>query len=183
VTSIYVTHDQVEAMTLGDRICVMEKGRVQQIGRPRDIYETPATSFVAEFLGAPRMNLLPATLSGDQLDCGPFRLPRPKGTIPDRVLVGVRPEAVRIVESGGAELEVAIAEPLGAETHLLLRAGTADEPFELRARIGGFDPRPAGQRVRVSLDDAKLHLFDPARGGARLESKPGRHDESPPEVV
>ncbi|MEA2753517.1 MAG: sn-glycerol 3-phosphate transport system ATP-binding protein, partial [Myxococcales bacterium] len=77
VTAIYVTHDQVEAMTLADRICVMQKGKVLQIGKPREIYERPATSFVATFLGTPRMNLVEGSVSGDVITCGPFRVPAP----------------------------------------------------------------------------------------------------------
>jgi multiple sugar transport system ATP-binding protein len=162
-TAMYVTHDQVEAMTLADRICVMEKGKVLQIATPREIYEKPATSFVATFLGAPKMNLLEGRPSGDALACGPFLVPRPAFSMPDRVAVGVRPEDVRLVPAG-VELEVVIAEPLGAETHLLLRAGDV----ELRARAPGFDPRPPGSRVYVSLEGAKLHYFDASDGGRRI---------------
>jgi ABC-type sugar transport system ATPase subunit len=178
-TVMYVTHDQVEAMTLADRICVMRKGRVLQIATPREIYERPATSFVATFLGAPKMNLLDARVDGQTLACGPFHVDRPAFSLPERVVVGVRPEDVRIVGDGDAteptyqgrphaspdvELEVVIAEPLGAETHLLLRAGDV----QLRARAAGFDPRPPGSRVRVSLDGARLHYFDGAGDGRRI---------------
>jgi multiple sugar transport system ATP-binding protein len=164
VTAMYVTHDQVEAMTLADRICVMKKGEVLQIDTPRAIYERPATSFVATFLGAPRMNLLPARVTEGALEAGPFRLPKPDAALPERVTVGVRPEDVRIVEEGGTPLDVVLAEPLGAETHLVLRTGD----IELRARAPGFDPRPPGSTVRVSLDGAKLHLFRADDEGRRL---------------
>jgi multiple sugar transport system ATP-binding protein len=164
VTAMYVTHDQVEAMTLADRICVMEKGKVLQIATPREIYEKPRTSFVATFLGAPRMNLLDARIDGDVLVAGPFRLPRPPGKLPDRVVVGVRPEDVKLADSGAA-LEVVVAEPLGAETNLVLRTGDV----ELRARAPGFDPRAPGSTIHVSLDGARLHFFDPSRDGARIE--------------
>src|SRR5690606_2478803 len=80
VTAIYVTHDQVEAMTLADRICIMKKGEIQQIAPPREIYERPATSFVGTFIGAPKMNLLEGTVSGDTIEAGPFRLAAPSGT-------------------------------------------------------------------------------------------------------
>src|SRR5690606_17411409 len=116
------------------RICVMQKGRVLQIGAPRSIYEDPETSFVAGFLGSPRMNLLDAEVEGDVLTCGPFRLPKPPGAPPRALVVGVRPEAIAVGEAadatrggdGGdvagsdgatATLAVAIAEPLGADTH------------------------------------------------------------------
>ncbi|MBX3189067.1 MAG: ABC transporter ATP-binding protein [Labilithrix sp.] len=168
-TAIYVTHDQVEAMTLADRICVMKAGKVLQIAPPRTIYEAPATSFVATFLGTPRMNLIEGKANGDVLSCGPFALPRPEGlgVLPDRVVVGARPEDVRLVAEGtegAVRFEVAIAEPLGAETHLVL----AREKVELRARAPGFDPRPPGAEIYVTIDPSRLHVFDPARDGARI---------------
>jgi len=155
VTAVYVTHDQVEAMTLADRICVMQKGRIEQVAPPRTIYETPATRFVAGFIGAPKMNLLEAKDGR----CGPFSLATPK----PHVLVGVRPEDVK-VDGDGEALELVVAEPLGAETHFLLRGGGV----ELRARVPGFDPRPPGAKVKVSLDGARLHFFAADDTGARL---------------
>jgi multiple sugar transport system ATP-binding protein len=167
VTVLYVTHDQVEAMTLGDRICVMRKGEVLQIATPREIYERPATSFVAAFLGTPKMNLLDGIAGKGTVVCGPFCLDVPRRALPDRVVVGVRPEDVRLVPEGAegaAKMTVAVAEPLGAETHLLLRAGD----LELRARAPGFDPRPMGSEVTVSLASAKLHFFGADDAGKRL---------------
>jgi multiple sugar transport system ATP-binding protein len=169
VTAIYVTHDQVEAMTLADRICVMQKGKVLQIAPPRTIYEAPATSFVATFLGTPRMNLIEGRRSGDVLSCGPFAIPTPAqlGALPDELVIGVRPEDVRVVPEGtdgAARFEVAIAEPLGAETHLVLRQG----PVELRVRAPGFDPRPPGTAAYVTIDPARVHVFDPKKDGARI---------------
>ena len=168
VTAIYVTHDQVEAMTLADRICIMRKGEIQQVAAPRRIYEEPATSFVATFIGAPRMNLLEGRLDGGRITCGPFVLAAPPDRpLPDRVVVGVRPEDVRLVDpsaAGATKLEVVVAEPLGAETNFVLRAGDA----ELRARGPGFDPRAKGSSVHVSLAQAPLHFFEPGEGGARI---------------
>ena len=166
VTAVYVTHDQVEAMTLASRICVMRKGRIEQVATPRTIYEAPATSFVASFIGAPKMNLLEASSSGE---CGPFRIDVPRG-LPERVLVGVRPEDVRLVAAdapGAAQLEVAIAEPLGAETNFVLRAPGG---VELRTRAPGFDPRSPGSPVHVSLAGARLHFFAADDDGKRLEA-------------
>jgi multiple sugar transport system ATP-binding protein len=169
VTAIYVTHDQVEAITLADRISIMNKGQIQQVAPPREIYERPATSFVGTFVGAPKLNLLEGKVSGGTIECGPFRLAAPEGKkLPDRVVVGVRPEDVRLVGEGApdaTELTVAIAEPLGAETNFVLRA--AD--IELRVRAPGFDPRAAGSPVHVSLDRAPLHLFSADEGGRRIE--------------
>jgi multiple sugar transport system ATP-binding protein len=168
VTAIYVTHDQVEAMTLADRICVMQKGRVLQIAPPREIYERPATSFVATFLGTPRMNLVDARADGDELAVGPFRVARPSlASVPERLVVGVRPEDVHLAkegDAGAARFEVAVSEPLGAETHLVLRAGEV----ELRVRAPGFDPRPPGTEVHVTIDASRMHLFAATPEGTRL---------------
>ena len=168
VTAIYVTHDQVEAMTLADRICIMRKGQIQQVAPPRQIYEAPATSFVATFIGAPKMNLLEGRVDAGIITCGPFKLAAPVDKrLPERVVVGVRPEDVRLVdanEDGASKLEVAVAEPLGAETNFVLRAGDS----ELRARAPGFDPRAKGSSIHVSLARAPLHFFEPGEGGARI---------------
>ena len=161
VTAIYVTHDQVEAMTLADRICVMKKGHVLQIAPPREIYEAPATSFVGTFLGTPRMNLLDGVIEGDVIACGPFRLARPPRVSAQKVQIGVRPENVHLT-GDGAPFEVVASEPLGAETHLVLRA----EGVELRLRTPGFDPRPIGSSVLVRIDPERMHVFD--ADGARL---------------
>jgi multiple sugar transport system ATP-binding protein len=166
-TAIYVTHDQVEAMTLADRICVMQKGNVLQIAPPREIYERPATSFVATFLGTPRMNLIEGRVAEDAVEAGPFRLARPEGASASQaVVIGVRPEDVHLAkegEGGAARFVVTVSEPLGAETHLVLRAGDV----ELRVRAPGFDPRPPGTSVFVTLDASRMHLFAAGAGGAR----------------
>jgi multiple sugar transport system ATP-binding protein len=167
VTAIYVTHDQVEAMTLADRICVMQKGSVLQIAAPREIYERPATSFVATFLGTPRMNLIDGKVQGDELACGPFRLAKPAAATAADVVVGIRPEDVHLAREGDAgacRFEVAVAEPLGAETHLVLRTGDV----ELRVRAPGFDPRAPGTPVWVTIDASRIHLFAATRAGTRL---------------
>ncbi|HVJ95165.1 MAG TPA: ABC transporter ATP-binding protein, partial [Labilithrix sp.] len=168
VTAIYVTHDQVEAMTLADRICIMNKGEIQQVAPPRTIYEEPATSFVATFIGAPKMNLLEGVRTGDTISAGPFKLAARSGSLlQERFVIGVRPEDVRLVdasEEGAARFEVAVAEPLGAETNFVLRAGDV----ELRARAPGFDPRTKGASVFVSLLGARWHMFEVGDGGARI---------------
>jgi len=148
-TAIYVTHDQVEAMTLGDRICVMRAGKVLQIASPREIYEKPATSFVGTFLGSPKMNLVPASKN-------PFPF-EAKGAD----AIGIRPEDIRIEPSGVAATIVAI-EPLGAETHIVVRAGELD----LRVRSRGFDEHARGDTIHLAIDEARGHRFD--ADGARL---------------
>jgi multiple sugar transport system ATP-binding protein len=165
-TALYVTHDHVEAMTLGDRIAVMRDGRVLQVESPRAVYERPATSFVGAFLGSPRMNLLPAFVEGDSLVAGPFRFPRPDGALPARVAIGVRPEHVTLeqTEESGVDGVVVAVEPLGAETHLVVRAGDVD----LRLQAPGFRAPSRGAAVRVAIDPRRVHLFDAEREGERV---------------
>jgi multiple sugar transport system ATP-binding protein len=170
-TAIYVTHDHVEAMTLGDRIAVLRAGRIQQLGSPSEVYERPATSFVGAFVGSPRMNILPARTDGGVVWAGPFRIApvsalavQAGGELPARLEVGVRPEDVTLVYDGGETGEVLAVEPLGAETHLLVRTGGMD----LRAVVRGFVASRRGDRVRVSVDAGKAHLFDADGQGSRL---------------
>jgi multiple sugar transport system ATP-binding protein len=170
-TAIYVTHDHVEAMTLADRIAVMRAGRVLQLASPREIYERPATSFVGTFLGAPRMNLLAAKREGDCVVAGPLRVANAVGeACPAQVELGVRPEHVHFVDAAqGAKARIVAVEPLGAETHFVLSlgAGGAGE-IELRVRAPGFDLRERGAEVHVAIDPKRVHLFDPAKDGARI---------------
>jgi multiple sugar transport system ATP-binding protein len=168
-TALYVTHDHTEAMTLADRIAVLDRGEVLQIASPREIYERPATRFVAGFIGAPRMNLLPCAVADRRLRCGPLALPLPAlPELPAELEVGVRPEHVRILpgdEPGPARApgELVAVEPLGAETHLTVRI--ADMLF--RSRQGGFLSLRPGDKVTVDLSEAPLHLFS-RDSGARL---------------
>jgi multiple sugar transport system ATP-binding protein len=164
-TALYVTHDHVEAMTLADRIAVMRAGRLVQVGTPREIYERPATSFVAGFLGSPRMNLMPARLEGDTLVAGPFRLPRPAvARLPDKLEVGVRPEHLQLGVEGGAPGEVIAVEPLGAETHLVVRVGA----LELRAHARGFDGPRRGETVRIAIEPSRAMVFRGDGDGERI---------------
>jgi multiple sugar transport system ATP-binding protein len=166
VTALYVTHDHVEAMTLADRVAVMQAGRIVQIGTPREVYERPATSFVGSFLGSPRMNLLPAHVDRDVVVAGPFRVPRPPGELPAALELGVRPEHVRVERElpgiAGHRGEVIAAEPLGAETHLLVRLAPVEglDGVELRAQVrSGFDAPGRGVSVRVSIDERRALVF------------------------
>jgi multiple sugar transport system ATP-binding protein len=164
-TAIYVTHDQVEAMTLADRICVMRAGRVQQIATPRELYEKPANAFVGAFLGSPKMNVIRGRAADGAIVAGPFRIERPDVKLPREVDVGFRAEDVRVAEGRGeACWEILASEPLGAETHLVLRAGGD----EVRAKVPGFDPRKPGDKVALALDASRVHLFDPGSDGARI---------------
>ena len=172
-TTLYVTHDQVEAMTLADRIVVLQGGLVQQVGAPEEVYDRPATAFVAAFMGAPAMNLLPGRLEGGRavLPGGnAIRLPQGAPAGPGEAWIGIRPESLAWLAPGApaAGVELAgvarIVEPLGAETLVTLDLGGA----ELHARVPPRSVRAAGEAVRLGLDPADLHLFARDAQGARL---------------
>jgi sn-glycerol 3-phosphate transport system ATP-binding protein len=167
-TVVYVTHDQVEAMSLADQIVVMHEGRIQQVGTPREIYGRPATQFVATFFGDPPMNLLPVAPAGDRtvaLAGARFALPALEGE--DTVLVGFRPEDVVLGAPGPRDLSVT-ADVEGIEdlgSHVLAYLRIPEGPFTVRA---GKNWRPADRRIQVSVDPARLHFF--AASGERLDA-------------
>ena len=159
-TMIYVTHDQVEAMTMGDRICIMNGGKVVQIGAPLDVYRDPADTFVASFLGSPPTNLLSGVFNGASLNIGATKLPFTKRGAADQVILGIRPEDIRIDGAAPhAQGEVLAVEPLGAETIVRFRiAGVASDvlvrgPRTVAVRVG--------ERAPIAFDLASAHLFDP----------------------
>ena len=185
-TTIYVTHDQVEAMTMGDRICIMNKGEVVQIGKPLEVYRNPADTFVARFLGNPPMNLLAGRL--DRLGAGvtlavagsSFEIPGfpPAALAPyadGPVTVGLRPEDLYEAPPDRSDRMPAIAarilavEPLGAETLLMLSVGAAGE--EITARIGRDTALRQGEEARLFVDSTTIHLFDPATTKAIARSR------------
>jgi multiple sugar transport system ATP-binding protein len=176
-TSIYVTHDQAEAMTMGDRIGVMKDGRLQQVASPRAVYETPANLFVAAFLGAPPMNLVEVELRGGAYEGGGLAVTAPPGALPERVTIGLRPEHLVVGahdrRSAGVyraphlalRAEVVGREPLGAETNLRLAAGGAI----YWARAPGFDAPSLGEIVDAHVDPTRLLWFD-RRTGERVQA-------------
>ena len=169
-TIVYVTHDQVEAMTLADRIVVMRDGRIEQVGEPIDIFKQPANSFVASFIGSPPMNLLPGTITaGYVVFQDGSRLPVPKPltqrvTEGQAVLLGIRPDDINPIGHGTStpeqvetlELSVLLAEPLGTETILYTKLAG----HEIQAVM--FDPRrvQSGEKITFQLAMTKAHLFD-----------------------
>ncbi|MBU2961395.1 sn-glycerol-3-phosphate ABC transporter ATP-binding protein UgpC [Citreicella sp. C3M06] len=162
VTSIYVTHDQVEAMTMADRIVVLNGGVIEQIGTPSEIYHSPNSTFVASFMGAPPMNLVKAQLDEGtvRLDCGTAVMAAPAGRS-GPVTLGIRPEDVRI-GSGAARFDIALIEELGA--HRLLHGQVAGQPFTVHVAKEtqvSHGPQP------IELPPAAMALFDTATG-ARL---------------
>ena len=172
-TSIYVTHDQLEAMTLADILVVMNGGQVEQLGNPLDVYQKPATTFVASFIGAPPMNLMPLR------DAGGLRSATGDG------ILGVRPEDLIIsgdAPAGGLALDLRVEaiEHVGAETYVYgIRSLAGDAPTvsakpgelapgEVIVRVPGTDSPGIGQRVRATASREKLHLFS-ADGRSRID--------------
>jgi len=172
VTSIYVTHDQVEAMTLADRLIVMNAGIADQIGTPMDVYERPASVFVAGFIGSPSMNFLAGKVTADRravdlAGTGARRITLPLG-LPTTaaagapVALGIRPEHLHPDPDGALEFEIELAEPLGADTLLHGRFGEAQELVTVRQ--GGHVQAKPGEKRRFKAEPGHLHVFDSQTG-------------------
>ncbi len=162
-TMLYVTHDQEEAMTLGQRIAVVHDGRVQQVGTPQEIYRRPANLFVAGFIGSPRMNVIQGRVDG-----GRFRsadasvdVAAPDGVAGD-VTLGIRPDHVTLADEGGIAVQVEVVEDLGRERHVHVRAGSTPLTIVERGPVAAA----AGDTLAVSMDTAHLHWF--AKDGVRI---------------
>jgi multiple sugar transport system ATP-binding protein len=160
-TSIYVTHDQIEAMTMADQIVVMHDGRVEQTGTPLDLYDQPANRFVAGFIGSPSMNFIEGTLRDGFVEAGNrARLPSPiSGGDGRAVIYGIRPEHLDIADDG-FEADVVVVEPTGSETQVFARLAGQELVAIFRERHA-FAP---GQKVRLRPRREQAHLFDPASG-------------------
>ncbi len=167
-TSIYVTHDQIEAMTMADKIVVMKDGKVEQTGDPLSLYDGPVNTFVAGFIGSPAMNMIPglARVNGDGAMvefAGGVKLPAPlRARVADgqEVLYGVRPEHFLLTEGGGLQVDVVVVEPTGADTQLYCRFDGQEVTSLIRDRTSCR----AGDRVGLVPDPARAHLFDAASG-------------------
>ncbi|MEN8656853.1 MAG: sn-glycerol-3-phosphate ABC transporter ATP-binding protein UgpC [Marivita sp.] len=169
-TSIYVTHDQTEAMTMADKIVVMNAGRIEQIGTPLDLYNNPGNLFVAGFIGAPQMNFLSGHVvahnDDHMLDTNAGRISLP--TAYDigegqSLTLGIRPEHLHVMDSGEITASVEVVEPMGNETHVTCLIGVD----ELRLIEGAEVDLAPGREITLGFDAAKAHLFDSATG-ARL---------------
>ena len=164
-TMIYVTHDQVEAMTMADRIVVLRAGVVEQVGTPMELYRSPKNLFVAGFIGSPRMNFLAATVhsegtgSSHLLVCDSTRIHAPAipAAIGDQVTLGIRPEHLQIVTVGGLPAQVQVVEHLGGESYLHLQTSTG-EP--LTVRVNGETDVRLDQQIHLRPDPAHVHVFD-----------------------
>jgi multiple sugar transport system ATP-binding protein len=186
VTTVYVTHDQVEAMTLGDRIAVLSDGKLQQLGPPQELYDRPTNVFVAGFIGSPPMNLLRASARDGRVSAGDFVLER--AGMPDgAVIVGLRPEALRPAVDGmpSIDFRVDVVEPLGDELIVHgslaaeLIAASSDAEFadgalpvsngtivEAVARLDPRDRPAEGSVIRLGIEPQDVHVFDAQTGVA-----------------
>ena len=199
ITTVYVTHDQVEAMTLGQRVAVMRDGRILQVDTPQLLYEQPKDRFVAGFIGSPAMNLVEATIDGDEVRFGQFRLPLDRGRRPTSgtrsVILGVRPESFEDAAFSGTDLpgldvEVVVLEELGSDAHVFFPVAAplitpdaledegedasplvASEVALLNARVDAGTAARVGGTLRLVVDPARFHFFDPETGLSLLEPK------------
>jgi multiple sugar transport system ATP-binding protein len=188
-TTIYVTHDQVEAMTLGQRVAVLRDGRLQQVDTPQRLYREPLNLFVAAFIGSPAMNLVEATVADGAVEFGGHRIPLAgEPPLRGRVVLGVRPEAfedVALADGSLPTLDVAVdvVEDLGADTHVIftldapridteeLRQATEEDELLVgdggavfNARVGTASAARPGAPLRLAVDPRRFHFFDPATG-------------------
>jgi multiple sugar transport system ATP-binding protein len=167
-TTVYVTHDQIEAMTMADRIVVMHDGIIEQIGTPLELYDRPGNLFVAQFIGSPAMNVLAGTLrvgaGGTEVEAAGTRWPVPvqvHGTAGQSVHYGIRPGDIHLAPAGsGIAAKVIVVEPTGAETELLLQVGDAQIISVIHGRTGA---KP-DDTIYLAIDADKAHVFDGASG-------------------
>src|ERR1700722_13019978 len=168
-TTVYVTHDQVEAMTMGDRVAVLRDGVLQQCAAPRELYRNPANMFVAEFIGSPAMNLFTLPVVNHSVSLGDWRIqvPREIADAAGEIVVGIRPEHFEI-GAGGVEMQIDVVEELGADAYLYGRVTGPDNTFgqPVVARADGQNPPLRGDRVRLHPQPGHLHFF--AADGRRL---------------
>jgi multiple sugar transport system ATP-binding protein len=169
-TTVYVTHDQVEAMTMGDRVAVLKGGKLQQFASPSELYDKPKNAFVAGFIGSPAMNLVeaaPITADGVRIGDSTFELERDELALLSNaglteVTIGVRPEQLELAESGGIEVVVDLVEDLGSEAYLYTHAGAG---IQLVARSLPRSPARLAETVRLRrTPDGVVHLFHPETG-------------------
>ncbi|NYJ07761.1 ABC transporter ATP-binding protein [Petropleomorpha daqingensis] len=177
VTTVYVTHDQVEAMTMGDRVAVLKDGYLQQVGTPRDLYDRPANVFVAGFIGSPAMNIVDLPLSQDGAVIGDQTLPLPREVLgllgsenATTATVGFRPESVRVVPAGeGFPFEVVVVEELGSDAYAygnlhLGGSGAAGDDKLLTIRVDAKRVPLKGEEIAIAIAPEEVHVFSPESG-------------------
>jgi len=175
VTTVYVTHDQTEALTMGDRIAVLKDGILQQVGSPRDLYEKPNNVFVAGFIGSPAMNLLPADVIEGGIKFGSLNHPLDRDTLSNarsgNITVGIRPEDVIVSSSGdGLPVTVDVVEELGADGYLYGHADVNGQRTDIVARVDGRSHPSIGDTIVISPKQGHVHAFD-TESGERLDDK------------
>jgi multiple sugar transport system ATP-binding protein len=165
-TIVYVTHDQIEAMTMADKIVVMHDGKVEQIGAPLDLYDTPRNVFVAGFIGSPSMNFITGKIvikdgMNQFVSDSGLELPTPRNTASDgqAITYGIRPEHIQVGE-GGVPVNVVVIEPTGSETQVFARAGTDLIDSIVKERFSAN----AGDQISYIIDPSNVHLFDTETG-------------------
>jgi len=169
VTTVYVTHDQVEAMTMGDRVAVMNYGELQQVDTPLNLYDKPANLFVAGFIGSPAMNLIEGTAAGGQVKLGGYSVPvdaAASAKANGKVTIGVRPEAWRVVgpNEGGLPVEVAVVEELGADGFVYGTSDVEGAPHDIIVRVSARQQVRKGDVLHVTTDPHQVHVFDTETG-------------------
>ncbi|NYD57882.1 multiple sugar transport system ATP-binding protein [Nocardioides marinisabuli] len=171
ITTVYVTHDQVEAMTMGDRVAVMKLGELQQVATPLELYDKPANLFVAGFIGSPQMNLMEAVAKDGRASIGGYEVPvdpAAEKKMHGEITVGVRPEAWRVVGPGeGLPVKVTVVEELGADNYLYGTSDVEGVPSTVIVRVHGRDHARKGEVMHVTTDPHHVHVFD-TKTGARL---------------
>jgi multiple sugar transport system ATP-binding protein len=175
VTTVYVTHDQVEAMTMGDRVAVLKDGLLQQCDTPLNLYDKPNNLFVAGFIGSPAMNLIEGQVAQDGIHIGDYVVPVPRETLakaPDekKLMLGIRPENFTLGEGNdGIGIDIAVVEELGADAFLYgTVTGLSDDEKltanQITARIHGRTPPHRGTTVRLKIDASHVHVFSEKTG-------------------
>jgi multiple sugar transport system ATP-binding protein len=171
VTTVYVTHDQVEAMTMGDRVAVLKDGILQQVDTPRNMYDHPANVFVAGFIGSPAMNLFEVAVHGGSMKFGNADLPIPRESAAEadksgqKVTVGVRPEDMELTgEGNGLPTTVNLVEELGADAYIFGTADLNGHPHDIIARVDGRRPPMKGESVTLAPKQGHVHLFSTETG-------------------
>jgi multiple sugar transport system ATP-binding protein len=175
ITTVYVTHDQIEALTMGDRIAVLKLGQLQQVGTPRDLLDRPVNLFVAGFIGSPSMNQLECDVVDGGFEFGNMRIDMPaaaKEKLGDRAILGIRPEDLMVVRADEAGLpgHVTLVEDVGADGFLYADAQIGTETMELVARVDGRMHAEMGQNVTLQPKLEHLHVFDAERGERIFEA-------------
>ena len=165
----YVTHDQTEAMTMGDRVAVLKDGILQQVDTPLALYDKPANLFVAGFIGSPAMNLIEAKAVDGEARIGDYALPVDRTTAARAtggVTLGVRPEAWRIVDAdqGGLPVTITVVEELGADTYVYGASDAPGAPEQLVIRVDARRRHQRGQTMHITTDPEQVHVFDTYSG-------------------